>query len=95
MKYIEVLTRFSNEIVAVNVAEPLTTLPNVNKTEVYYRWNLIAIDPDDNKFVDLAISSNADFIVTNDSHFNVLKEISFPKINIMSIEDFLEAVKKL
>jgi len=48
------------------------------------------VDPDDNKFVDCAISSNAKFIVTNDKHFNVLKNVDFPKIEVVDIDKFKE-----
>jgi predicted nucleic acid-binding protein len=45
------------------------------KTEIYFRWNLIQADSDDNKFVDCAISARVRFIVTNDNHFKELKNI--------------------
>ena len=54
----------------------------------YYKWNLITADPDDNKFVDCALNAGADFIVTNDRHFGVLKNIDFPKINVIDIDTF-------
>jgi putative PIN family toxin of toxin-antitoxin system len=95
LEYIEVVARFANEIVASNIAELLTLLSNVDKTEVYYRWNLITVDFDDNKFVDLAIASGADYIVTNDSHFDVLQKIPFPKVEIISIDDFLKKLHAL
>ena len=50
--------------------------------------NLITVDPDDNKFVDCAISANAHYIVTNDHHYDVLKDIDFPKVNIVNIQQF-------
>ena len=50
---------------------------------------------DRNKFVDCAIASNADFIVTNDGHFNVLKNIPFPKVKVISIDDFMEILKTI
>jgi predicted nucleic acid-binding protein len=64
-------------------AEPIT---------VYYKWNLITADPDDNKFVDCAVSANVDFIVTNDKHFNVLKNIDFPQINVIDIDAFKKII---
>ena len=47
-----------------------------------FRFNLIAVDPDDNKFVDCAIVTNAEYIVSQDKHFNILKKIDFPKVNV-------------
>ena len=64
--------------------------PDVIFISNYYFWNLIAVDPDDNKFVDCAISANANFIVTDDKHFRVLKEIPFPSIPVISADDFVE-----
>lgn len=59
-----------------------------------YRWNLITRDPDDNKFVDCAIAGNVRFVVSNDRHFDELKEIDFPKVDILSADELLEEVKK-
>src|SRR5690349_4647861 len=49
--------------------ELLDTLSNVIKVDVYYRWNLITADPDDNKFTDCAIAGACNYIVTQDHHF--------------------------
>ena len=68
----------------------LLTLSNVQKQEVFYKWNLIEIDKDDNKFIDCAIAGNADYLVSNDKHFNFLKIIDFPKLNLLTIEEFKE-----
>lgn len=54
----------------------------------HYFWNLVAADADDNKFVDCAIAGNADFLVTNDKDFNPVKGVAFPKVNIVSLEEF-------
>ena len=54
----------------------------------YFHFGLITADADDNKFVDCAISANARYIVTNDHHYKVLKTIDFPKVEIISLQDF-------
>jgi len=41
----------------------------------YFNWALISADPDDNKFVDCAISGAAKFIVIEHKHFAVLEKI--------------------
>jgi predicted nucleic acid-binding protein len=66
----------------------LITLPNVHKQDIYYKWQLINADKDDNKFVDCAIAGNADFVVTEDKHFNELKIVEFPKLTVLSINEF-------
>ena len=55
---------------------------------------MIYRDPDDNKFCDLAISSNADYLVSNDRDFDILKEIDFPKVKIIDLETFLQILKE-
>ena len=83
-----------NEAVAKNVIRTLLLLPNVKYVNVFFHWNLIETDPDDNKFVDCAISANANYIVTEDKHFNVLKSINFPKVNVINIEYFRKLISK-
>lgn len=68
------------------------TLTNVKYFDPHFRFHLITADPDDNKFVDCAIAANAKYIVTEDHHFDVLKEISFPHIEVISIEQFLSEI---
>ena len=41
-----------------------------------------------NKFVDCAIAGNADYIVTHDKHFNVLKGMGFPEVKILRTDEF-------
>ena len=65
---------------------------NVKYVIKFFRWNLIHNDPDDNKFVDCAISCNAKYLVTNDKHFNILKNIEFPKIDVINIEEFAQHI---
>ncbi len=66
--------------------EFLFEFSNVELIMPYYNWNLITSDPDDNKFVDCAVSGQADFIVTHDKHFRVLENIPFPKVNTIRLE---------
>jgi len=66
----------------------LIDLPNVRLVTPAFHWQLIYADPDDDKFVDCAIAGNADFIVTNDRHFNVLKNIPFPRVEILTVDEF-------
>ena len=49
---------------------------------------LLLGDMDDNKFVDCAIATNANFIVTHDKDFNILKSIPFPIIPVIDTNEF-------
>lgn len=95
LEYEEIVLLRANRIIADNVIGMLLTLENVLKQDIYYRWNLIIADIDDNKFTDTYIVADADFLVTNDSHFRELRNISFPKINVIDIEAFADILKRL
>jgi putative PIN family toxin of toxin-antitoxin system len=87
LEYEEILKIKYSEIVASNFLLALRELPNVFYSRVFFRWNLIT-DPDDNKFVDCYIASGTHYLITHDSHFSVLKSVVFPKVNVVSIEEF-------
>ena len=93
-EYNEVLSRFYPQQFVNDVINELLLSINVKKVNNYYKWNLISVDPDDNKFVDCALNAGADCIVTNDKHFNVLKDIDFPKINVIDIDTFKKIIFK-
>jgi len=67
---------------------------NVDYITKFFRWNLITVDKDDNKFIDCAIASNAKYLVTNDKHFNILKNVDFPKVELLDIKSFAEVLSK-
>ena len=71
----------------------LTELPNVRYTTVYYYWDLIKADQEDNKFADCAIAAASDYLVSEDNHFNILHQIDFPKVNLIDIDRFLQLLK--
>ena len=86
-EYAEIFNnRMGNEI-AENVMKTIINLENIKLVTKYFTWQLIEADNDDNKFVDCAIAANADYIVTHDKHFNILKTIDFPKVNIINIQE--------
>ena len=92
-EYAEVIARNISVNVARYVIFAIMERNNVRQIVPSYKWNLIMADPDDNKFVDCAIAANARFIVTEDHHFNVLKEIPFPSVAVISIDEFLRELE--
>jgi putative PIN family toxin of toxin-antitoxin system len=50
---------------------------NIRQMNPHYRFAVVAADPDDNKFCDCAIAAEADFVVTEDSHFDALKSAGY------------------
>lgn len=87
-EYEEIITNKYNSTVAKNVVRTLMLLANVYKVDIYYNWNLIDNDADDNKFVDCAIAANAHILVTQDRHFDILENIDFPKVAVIGVKEF-------
>jgi len=87
-EYQEILSRYYSGELAKYTIDAILNAPHSEPITVYYKWRLITADYDDNKFVDCAISANANYIVTHDKHFNILKTIDFPKVNIVDIDTF-------
>ena len=92
MEYLEILQRLTDHDTAETVIKTIINSKFVEFITPYYNFELITQDPDDNKFVDCAISANARFIVTNDRHYNVLKELDYPPIDIINLEDFMKLI---
>jgi uncharacterized protein len=93
LEYQEILARKTNQEVADNLINFLAIHPFVAKTEIFYQFHLISEDEDDNKFVDCAIAANAVCLVSNDKHFKVLKDINFPKVNLLTLPEFVQHFK--
>jgi uncharacterized protein len=90
LEYEEVVSDFYSPLTADLVLNILLTASNIIRAEPFTRWQLITKDADDNKFADLAISANVHYLVTNDHHFDVLKELPFPTVKVVSLDEFRE-----
>ena len=88
-EYQEILERVANAIVAQNIVNAILHSPFTKFFAPHFHFRMIEQDPDDNKFVDCAIIAGADYIVSEDSHFRILKSIPFPKVNVISLDDFM------
>lgn len=86
-EYEEILAEKWSPEVAKQVSRTLLLLPNVEQVEVYYRWRLLTADPDDDKFVDAAIAANALGVVTEDRDFDRLRDIDFPRVRVIRIDE--------
>ena len=94
MEYTEILEQQINREVADHVTQALVDSPFVQMIEPTYRWQIIQEDPDNNKFVDVAIAASATFLITNDRHFNVLNTTKFPKIDRVRLDDLSPSLFK-
>ncbi len=93
LEYEEVTTKLSGPERWRDVSTLLDLLGqlhgNILQVEARYRFNVIAADPDDNKFCDCAIAAAADFVLTDDAHFIALKSAGY-KPQPIAPKEFIE-----
>ncbi|MBQ9176021.1 MAG: putative toxin-antitoxin system toxin component, PIN family [Bacteroidaceae bacterium] len=87
-EYQEIIAIKTNSSIAWNVIRSVVESNHVEFIDPWFKTMAIEDDQDDNKFVDCAFASNASFIVSNDSHFDVLNNIDFPRIAVMKLHEF-------
>ena len=93
-EYSEILEQVTNAAVAHNIVNAIARSPHTRMLDPHFRFGLIEQDPDDNKFVDCAIIAGADYIVSEDAHFRILKTIPFPNVNVIRLKEFLLDLKE-
>lgn len=89
-EYQEILGQQITPTVAENIVLLILNQENVRLVDPYFRMSLITADPDDNKFVDCAFAAGADYLVSEDSHFDVLRKTPFPKLNLVTLDEFMK-----
>ena len=89
-EYQEILGQQITPTIAENLVLLILNMSNVRFIDPHFRMELITADPDDNKFVDCAFAANADYLVSEDSHFDILKKTSFPKLNLVTLDEFMQ-----
>lgn len=92
-EYEEILSVHASAEVAHNVVEAIARHPQTYYRESYFHFHLLSdVDKDDDKFVDCAITANADYIVTEDNHFDRLKQIPFPQLSVLTLDEFYDSL---
>ena len=87
-EYIRVLSypKFKLTVPEIEYIVKYELLPYAESVGVKSQINIIKDDPDDNKFLSLAVDGDAGCIVSGDKHFLELKE--FKGIKIFSLREF-------
>ena len=88
-EYQEILGQQITPTIAENVVLLMLNQENVRLVDPHFRMQLITADPDDNKFVDCAFAAGADYLVSEDSHFDILRHTPFPQLNLVTLDEFL------
>ena len=81
-EYEEILTQKMGPRIASNIISAILNLPKTLQVQVFFNLRLIEQYPYDHKFV------------TQDHHYDILRTISFPKINVIDIDDFLKELRE-
>lgn len=88
-EYQEILGQQITPTVAENVVLLILNQQNVQLVDPHFRMGIITADPDDNKFVDCAFAAGAEYLVSEDSHFKVLRQTPFPQLTLVTLDEFL------
>lgn len=88
LEYREILELKNGHDVAEIVVNFITVMPTTERVDIFYFFNFIKDDEDDNKFVNCSIAANAHYLVSNDNHYEVLNHINFPKVNWIKLAEF-------
>ena len=91
-EYAEILERKTSPKFAELALDVISNNPYTVFITPYYHFKLIVADPDDDKFVDCAVASNAKFIVTEDSHYDVLQDLDFPRIDVIKLDEIIQII---
>ena len=89
-EYQEILGQQITATIAENVVLLILNQKNVQLVDPHFRMGIITSDPDDNKFVDCAFAAGADYLVSEDNHFDVLRKTPFPQLNLVTLDEFME-----
>jgi putative PIN family toxin of toxin-antitoxin system len=89
-EYAEILERKTSPKFAALALNVITNNPYTLFVTPYYHFRLIVADPDDDKFIDCAVAGNAKYIVTEDSHYDVLNGLDFPRVDIIKLDDIIQ-----
>ena len=89
LEYFEIIEQKMDSLSPEFTLDLLDNLPNVVHIEPKFKWPLL-VDEEDEKFSNCYLASNANYIVTHDKGFRLLRKIDFPKFQIISLKEFKE-----
>lgn len=92
LEYEEILTSKIGHVITNNILNAILASPNIVFVNPQNRYHLIESDPDDNKFVDCAITAKAKYIVTQDRHFDSIRFNPKFDFTAVSIDYFLNNI---
>lgn len=92
-EYEEIIGRKVNARFASLAIDVILNNPYTRFVTPYYNFHVITNDPDDDKFVDCSVAAGAYFLVSQDHHYDILRTLAFPPVNLIGIDDFLDVIR--
>lgn len=92
-EYEEILRQKASSVAADMFMKVIVRSRNVVRKDPFFRLGIVKKDNDDNKFVDCAFACQADFIVTDDGHFEDAANSPFPSFRVLGLDAFSEMMK--
>jgi putative PIN family toxin of toxin-antitoxin system len=89
LEYAEILTERNGSLVGDSILTVMMTRSNVRRQRISFDFRLVEQDPDDDKFVNAYVASQADYLVTDDRHFRVVLASKFPTVRVVSTTEFI------
>ena len=94
LEYEEIFLQKWGYDVTENLTGRLLTAQNTQFVTIYFHFDIVIADKDDNKFADLYVASNADFLVSNDSQLLALHKSEFPPFQVITLQEFSAMLKE-
>lgn len=88
LEYEEVFLDKWGPDVTQNLLARLVRAENVVCTSIFFNFNAVAKDVDDNKFADAYLAANADYIISNDGALLALNNMEFPPFKVLTLQAF-------
>lgn len=92
-EYEEILRQKASPAAADLFLKVIARSRNVIRKDPFFRLEIINQDEDDNKFVDCAFVCQADYIVTDDGHFDDASQSPFPQFHVVGLDDFADMIR--
>lgn len=92
-EYEEILRQKASPAAADLFLKVIARSRNVIRKDPFFRLGIIKQDEDDNKFVDCSFVCQADYIVTDDGHFDDASHSPFPQFHVVGLDAFSEMIK--
>lgn len=95
LEYEEVFLEKWGVDVTQNLLARVVRGQNIEYTSIFFNFNAVTKDADDNKFADAYLAANADYIISNDGALLALNNMEFPPFKVLTLQAFSSMLSAL